>query len=172
LSGNGENITSIPRFEPFWFDVDPEAFIFTHYPDSDKWQLLGREKITFNQFIKMPYLGCEFFKAGFDVDQTFRMALSQKNEGFVMVYNQQHPLNVIKAPVARSVKRYSRLDFVIRSGFAESIVLWDDMKPNFFTNDRNTFSLEWIPTGKIIRVSVKYKDSETYKRLLEYNIKP
>jgi hypothetical protein len=172
LTGSGGNITSIPRFESFWFDVDPRAFIFTHYPDSNKWQSLGSASVTYNNFLKLPCLGGEFFKAGFDAGQVFPMAVSMKNDGFVLVYNQQHPLHVVKAPVSRSVKRGSRVNFIIRSGFAESIVLWDDRRANFFANDRNTFSLDWVPTGSTIRVSVKNKDSGTYKRLLEYEVKP
>lgn len=172
LTGSGENITSISRFEPFWFDVDPKAFIFTHYPDSGKWQMLAKTPVTYSNFLKFPCLGGEFFKAGFDAGQVFPLAISMKNDGFVMVYGQQHPLRVVKAPVSRSVKRGSKVNFIISSGFAESIVLWDDRRSNFFACDRNTFSLDWVPTGSTIRVSVKNKDSGTYKRLLEYEVKP
>lgn len=48
----------------FYFDVDPEIFILTHFPENPKWQLTNqkRDSSFFNQ---LPYLSSMFFIDGF-----------------------------------------------------------------------------------------------------------
>jgi transglutaminase/protease-like cytokinesis protein 3 len=171
FQSNGDSINYVPRFEPFWFDVKPEAFIFTHFPDSGRWQLLGRDMISYERFLTLPFLSSEFFKAQFDSYSVFQSAVRHNETGFVKVFNQQHPVKVTKAPLTKYLTRNNKVSFIVVSDFAESVALKEDGKWYFFLKELNTFSLDYEPRGKSVIITVLDKDGNTYKRLLEYETK-
>jgi hypothetical protein len=168
----GDSIFSVQRFDPFWFDVDPKAFIFTHFPDSGRWQLLGKDTISLDKFLTLPYLAREFFKAQFDINSVFQRAVSYNETDFVLVYNQMNPIKVQSAPVNKYLKKHKRVSFIIISDYADSIVLMDDRERHDFKKVLNVFSLDCEPDGNSVWVTVKDKNADTYKRLLEYETKP
>jgi transglutaminase/protease-like cytokinesis protein 3 len=168
----GDSVISVPRFEPFWFDVDPEAFIFTHFPDSDKWQLLGKDMISYDRFLTLPFLSHEFFKAQFNCNSVFLSAVKHHETDFVQVYHQMNPIKVRSAPVNKYLTKHKRVSIIIESDYAESIVLMDDRERHDFKKVNNVFSLDCAPGGHSVWVTVKDKNADTYKRLLEYETKP
>jgi hypothetical protein len=168
----GDSVISVPRFEPFWFDVDPKAFIFTHFPDSGKWQLLGKDLVSYQSFLSLPFLSSEFFKAKFNCNAVFQSAVLQKQTGFVKVFDQQHPVKVSKGPFTEYLARNKMVSFIVESDFAKSVALKEDSKWYFFRKANNVFSMDHVPTGKSVIITVLDKDCVTYKRLLEYETIP
>ncbi|KAK3099611.1 hypothetical protein FSP39_007024 [Pinctada imbricata] len=49
------------RFREFYFLTDPEIFIYDHFPDDEKWQLLAR-KVSYAEARKMAALRADFFR--------------------------------------------------------------------------------------------------------------
>jgi hypothetical protein len=168
----GNNEKQVQHFEPYWFNVNPKAFIFTHFPNSEQWQLLDHETISYDVFKVLPYLPGMFFKIGFNCDEVFRSAVFHNDTNFVRVYAQMNPVKAWNAPVTCFLTRYKSVNFTIQSDSAESIVLWEDKESYFFKKAFNVFSLDWEPWGQSIRISVKYRNSESWVKLLEYKTKP
>ncbi|XP_052077218.1 uncharacterized protein LOC127715238 isoform X2 [Mytilus californianus] len=49
------------RFREFYFLADPEIFVFDHFPDDDKWQLLART-VTYDEAKDLPAIRSDFFQ--------------------------------------------------------------------------------------------------------------
>jgi len=59
------NINTFQKtYSDFYFGTNPEFFIYSHFPEDTKWQLLSN-KITYSQFSSMASLIDSFFKYGF-----------------------------------------------------------------------------------------------------------
>ncbi|KAA1241006.1 transglutaminase domain-containing protein [Aquimarina sp. RZ0] len=62
------DVTWAKQFEgaitDFYFDIDPERNILTHYPNDSKWQLL-KNPISISDFNKLPYIHSFYFQTGF-----------------------------------------------------------------------------------------------------------
>ena len=58
-SGYGMNVNgkmvSVDEFDPYWFDLNPKEFIYTHFPEDPKWQLL-QDTLTMEKFKALPYI--------------------------------------------------------------------------------------------------------------------
>lgn len=51
------------RFDDFYFLTDPEEFIYTHFPDEERWQLL-EAPISLEEFEKRVFKTSAFFTMG------------------------------------------------------------------------------------------------------------
>lgn len=63
---DGRKKRFVREFEPHYFLPDPAAFIFDHYPDDPRWQLL-KNPISKQQFAKLAYLRPAFFKSALEL---------------------------------------------------------------------------------------------------------
>jgi hypothetical protein len=173
-SGFGTNkngkLISTSRFDPFWFDVNPKAFIFSHFPEDNKWQLMGNS-ITLTSYEKLPYLNESIFKLGCNPNEVFANAFSENIKEFVEAYPMDFPIKVIKLPYSRNLNTESELIFEIESEYAEEIVLIDGDIWYNFEKKNNTFTLTHKPLGKEIRISVKINwFDKDYYPILEYKL--
>mgnify|MGYP000942254784 CR=1 FL=1 len=57
-----------PRFNDFWFSTPPEQFVFTHLPETERWQLLSAPW-TAARFDRTPRLTGHFFAYGLKLTQ-------------------------------------------------------------------------------------------------------
>ncbi len=53
----------VKEFSDFFFLADPGLFIFNHFPNDPKWQLLSK-KVGKKEFASLPYLHSSFYKYG------------------------------------------------------------------------------------------------------------
>lgn len=51
------------RFDDFYFLTDPEEFIYTHFPDEERWQLLDAP-VSLEEFEKRVFKTSAFFNMG------------------------------------------------------------------------------------------------------------
>ncbi|XP_028294577.1 uncharacterized protein ky [Gouania willdenowi] len=58
-----ENESFVKRFDDFYFLTDPEEFIYTHFPDEEKWQLLNTP-ISIEEFQQRVFKTSAFFTMG------------------------------------------------------------------------------------------------------------
>lgn len=69
-SSGGSSQTCCPRvsplpqrFDDFYFLTDPEEFIYTHFPDEERWQLLDAP-VSLEEFEKRVFKTSAFFALG------------------------------------------------------------------------------------------------------------
>ncbi|XP_028816720.1 kyphoscoliosis peptidase-like [Denticeps clupeoides] len=84
-----DNQTFIKRFDNFYFLVDPENFINSHYPDEPEWQLL-EQPITQEEFEKTVLRTSEFYRLGLTLlhPQHF-LLVTEKGEGTISMGSSQ-----------------------------------------------------------------------------------
>lgn len=95
-AGHGDITESrfIRRFENYWFLTPPDQFIYTHFPEDPKWQLL-QSPISKSEFENLPYLRAAFFKYGLElkdilenvirVDSDLSLSINSPEESFISV---------------------------------------------------------------------------------------
>ena len=64
-AGHVTNKEFIKSYNEFYFFVNPELLIKTHFPEDDKWQLTNK-KYTLDEFLKWPQVKSNFYQYGFD----------------------------------------------------------------------------------------------------------
>lgn len=152
-SSDGKLVT-VKEFEPFWFDVHPKAFIFTHLPADPFWQL-AEKPVSMELFVSFPYLSEDFFKLGFNAENVYRDAISGKVRDFVEVFSQQVPCTSIQLPYAYYLEKGRKTKFIIASEEAAEIALIDGNHWHKFSRDGNRFTLYHAPTGKQVVICAK-----------------
>jgi len=157
-AGYGETVDgkmkAIARFDPYWFDVDPKAFIFCHLPADSKWQL-NSEIVTKQQFQAMPWLRDDFFKLGFDPQPIFAAAIAGDTTSYVQTYQLTYPLKVSKAPYTRVIAGGQDISYIIESDYAEKIALVDGDDWTFFEKNGNRFTLKHAAEADSVSIVMK-----------------
>ena len=166
---NGKLVTTF-KFDPFWFDVNPKAFIFSHLPQQQQWQIT--EKIlTLQDYEKLPYIDESFFKMGFNIEAVYNDAISGKVKAFVETLPTDYPIQFKEAPYTQTISGDKETKFVIESEYAEAIALIDDTSWHYFTKDNNTFVLSYKPTSSKIKISVRINVSDTkFSSVAKYKV--
>ncbi len=62
----GEDKKYHRRFSPYYFLAPPEEFIYAHFPEDEKWQLLPHP-ISKDEFVQLVYLRPKFFSLGMHI---------------------------------------------------------------------------------------------------------
>lgn len=68
-SGYIDGLYFRPHYSLGYYMIDPEKFLYTHFPDDPQWQLVAGPK-EFWEFSEMPYLTDRFFALGLDLVTT------------------------------------------------------------------------------------------------------
>jgi transglutaminase-like putative cysteine protease len=150
-SGSGTNkggkLVSTKKFDPFWFDVNPHAFVFTHFPEKPSWQLTGK-LVSQIQFERMPWLSNEFFSLGFNADSVYHDAVDLKKTMFVEAFGSAFPIDCSKIPYGKNLTVGEEITFEIKSDYADQIALIDGKTWYYFEKNNNVFTLKHKPMGK------------------------
>jgi hypothetical protein len=173
-SGYGTNkngkLVSTLEFNPYWFDVNPKAFIFAHLPEEAKWQLIDDNTLTLAQYERLPYIHGYFFKLGFDPDKVYEAAFSGSVDDFVETFPADYPINASQLPYSKKLNR-EETKFEIQSAYAEQIALIDDKSWHYFKKDGDSFTISHKPTGKDLKVCVKINwFDQNFHTLVRYNV--
>lgn len=150
---NGK-LVSTTEFNPYWFNVTPEAFIFTHLPEQSKWQLMA-DSLTLAQYEKLSYLDETFFKLGFNSADVYNDAVSGKVKEFIETFPIDLPVTASQLPYSENLGRGIEITFRVQSDYAEEIVLIDDKTWHYFKKENNTFTLSHKPLGKLLKIGVR-----------------
>lgn len=164
---DGGKLKATSKFDPYWFNVDPHAFIFNHLPEDNQWQLT-KETITLRQYEKLQRLDDTFFKLGFDAKQVFDDAMSGNVEKFAETYSTPLPVKGVKIPYTFKLKDTST--FVLEAENTEQMILLDGKNWLTFQKEGDTFSLTYAPKHKKVMILMKHKKSDKeYATIIRYH---
>jgi hypothetical protein len=174
-SGYADNLNgklvSKERFDSFWFDVNPNAYIFSHFPEEQKWQLTNNP-ITLSQFEAMPFLNTAFFKLGYNAEQIYNDAVTGKVKEFLETFETNFPLNASLLPYTLNLPKNEIIKFEIHSDYAEQMAVIDGVAWHQFTKTNNVFTLNYMPKGNTLSIAQKVNDyDKEYSLILKYKIK-
>jgi hypothetical protein len=168
--GKGVNgrLVTVKRFNDFWFDVDPDAFIFSHLPEDSKWQF-NDGRITRQQFEKLPYPEDGYFEMGFDGGKCFREVLNGSFTEFPMAYGVDMLIHVNSMPNQKRLVSGKTYNISIKSVKACDIVIFNNKQLTHLTKNGNEFTTIIQPHHGKLSVDVKtVPSSRNYSTMLEY----
>jgi len=93
---NGRLVTE-SEFNDYWFNVNPNEFIFSHLPEDDSWQL-NSPKISKYQFENMPYVSSVWFRMGFNGSDCLPAVLDGTIDVLPEAYGTDCDIKVISMP--------------------------------------------------------------------------
>jgi hypothetical protein len=165
-----EGLKSTMRFDPYWFCVSPEAFIFSHLPENNDWQLIS-QTVTLKQYEDLPFIHDSFFKMGFDSRTIFQKAISGYPKEFVETFPLDYPIRGIELPIDKKIERGKEYTFAIESDYLENVVIIDEGKWIDLKREGNVFKIEYIPKGDKLQISVKVNwYDKTFSTIMVYDI--
>lgn len=75
----GDNGEYVRRFEEHYFLTEPQEFIFTHFPENPKWQLV-QNPISKSNFLSLAYLKPSFFRYNLKIESHPECVISTDGE--------------------------------------------------------------------------------------------
>jgi hypothetical protein len=147
-------LKSTMRFDPYWFCVPPEAFIFSHLPEDNQWQLTSRT-ITLEQYENLAFLHVSFFQLGFNPEDIFVKAVSGETKEFAQTFPFEYPINGHELPIVKKLKRGREYTFSIESEYLERAAIIDGGQWVELKREGNVFKIKYAPKGGKLKVSAK-----------------
>ena len=155
----------------FWFDPLTNIFIFTHFPEVEKWQFLDNP-VSRNEFLNIPPLQPKFINWGFDADKLFSYYITDKNKGFLDFYSVNIDWKIIKMPVTAELKKGTTYEFIFEMTDYETVaVIVNDKDWTFAEKTGNHFNISLTPDKKgTALVAVKQKNGQ-FSVIFKYLVK-
>jgi hypothetical protein len=167
---NGKLVTR-KRFNGFWFDTDPEAFIFSHLPEDSKWQL-NTHTLTKKEFENFPFVEDGYFEMGFDGKTCFQNAINGSLTEFPTAYGVDVLIHVVSLPYQKKITRNKDLKIKVTAIKACDIIIFNNNAATHLTKSGNDFSAIIHPHSGKLTLDVKTDPgSSMYSTMLEYIVK-
>lgn len=167
------NLISQADFDDYWFDTDSYEFIFSHYPDEKKYQLL-EPQISLTEFANLADIGDGYFKLGFNAKETFLESMNDHSLEYPDAYGFDTYVKIKEAPRYRYLTVSQSYAFELYVPRAYSVALIDAKNEfTYFTPNKGKFTLDYIPKniGKL-KLSIQYEDhGESFWAVLAYEVK-
>ncbi|HSJ09010.1 MAG TPA: transglutaminase domain-containing protein [Longimicrobiales bacterium] len=102
----------VPAFTWWYFDVQPELLILSHYPEDRRWQRLGKA-LTRREFEQMATIPQPLRALGFSADALRRSATDRRHGPYPVANAADSALRVIRAPLHSVLSTVETYDFEI-----------------------------------------------------------
>ena len=171
--GNNENgkLVSYSKFNDYWFDTNPNEFIFSHFPEDLEWQF-NKPIITLNQFTELPKVDKSFFKLGFNADYTLSNSLNKNLTNIVESYPVDYPVKIIIMPYTKTISSDQVNEFRMKSEYADDIAAINNDEWHHFKREGDEFSLSLKPQPGELQISVNFNTHDNnYSTCLKYEVK-
>ena len=159
------------RFNGFWFDTEPDAFIFSHLPEDSRWQL-NTTVITKKQFENLPFVEDGYFEMGFDGETCLQRVFNGGLKEFPSAFGIDLLIHVISLPYQKEFIRNIPFRIKINSVKACDIVIFNNKQITHLNKNGNEFSAIIQPQPGTLSVDVKTNPaSHNYSTMLLYVVK-
>ncbi|MFT4600231.1 MAG: hypothetical protein ACI857_000405 [Arenicella sp.] len=122
------------EFTEKWFDVDPYAAIFTHYPENSKDSKIPNV-FSLKDYYNIKFDGMAIFELGFDPKEMYDICVKNNNHDAPTCWVQDYYIDIRKAPNQLVLKKGEDYDFVFYIPEIEELAFsvgseWDKVKSN------------------------------------------
>ena len=158
-----------------YFQVDPYKFIFTHFPNDKKFQLLDNP-IDYNTFASLPPMPIECLYLNLNAKDIFFKSLKKEIKSFPLFYSieKEQALQLIKFPMQEVLNPATTYRFEVKNP--------NNIKFSIFVNGKcfddylwqksgNTYWIDIMSEGgDELSISTKYKGENSYSTLVSYQV--
>jgi transglutaminase/protease-like cytokinesis protein 3 len=155
-----KGLKSTMQFDPYWFCVQPDAFIFSHLPENNSWQFVS-QVLNPKQYEDLPSLKESFFRLGFDSRKALQQSLSGETKEFVETFDLAYPVDIVESPITKKLERGKEYTFSIESEYLENIMLVDDGNQVELKKEGNSYQMKYTPRGEKLQIAVKVNSFDT-----------
>jgi transglutaminase-like putative cysteine protease len=166
----GGKLKSVKEFDAFWFDTDPYAFVFSHYPEDGQTQLTL--PLTKEQYERLPQVSKGYFQLGFNAKSLYEDCLSGEAPALPNAYSFEGDIRMVEAPHNRDLKVGTtyQFEFEVLDGKGVALI-YGNNKWDHFIQHGSRFSLEFTPQRQgEIEVLSQLPGQSNYWTLLEYRV--
>lgn len=137
-------LKSTKSFKPHWFDVDPQAFVLSHFPDDSQWQLLDAP-LTKAELERMPQVEMELFNIGVRPSDVLRGLRAKPMIVPPTTYSHRLPIQYFKGPINKFVKVGEPIEFsfACTSCTAAAVIQGDTW--SHFKQSNGRWQLRFVP---------------------------
>lgn len=171
--GYGTNVNgklkSSKRFKPFWFDVDPNAFIFRHLPEDPKWQLVERP-INKSTYEKMASADDGVFDFGFDNASLFQACRTGEIKKLPVIYSNEMAVKAIRASMHGTLFDGETYDFVFDCPKCKSMYFMNNDARTILKKDGSQFSTQIVPTEGKLELYSNDGKSNLFLGVVKYDV--
>ncbi|MEI6408843.1 MAG: transglutaminase domain-containing protein [Bacteroidota bacterium] len=177
--GQGSSVTSNgllnskKDFDPFWFDVNPYAAIFSHLPEDSTFALI-HPVVDLPKFEKMPDISTKYFEMGFDAADAYRNFGKNNNLKLPECYDFEASLKFVTAPQYAQLSLGKTYTFECVNPKAIKMAVMDAKKKwTYFEPNNGVYKFEYKPvTVGDLRILAWFPNkNNTYSTLLLYQAK-
>ena len=161
--------TSYEKFDEQWFCPEPAAFIATHFPLDENWQLLEKP-LSSQEFVKLPAVNPSFFGNNANADLILNQ-LKRSAEPIVEFFP-QYDCELIEAPIFNKLEVEKEYKFVIQTDSALEVQLHELERNRWldFREDKGIYSLKYTAgSAGATGICITYPAERLY--VLLYNSK-
>ncbi|MEA1987435.1 MAG: transglutaminase domain-containing protein [Candidatus Marinimicrobia bacterium] len=102
------------KYSTNYLFLEPEKFIYTHFPEDSKWQLL-KKSINFKKFKTLPFLGNGFFSNGLEIGDKYSLITNTK-KSYKMIFKSSKDIQVSAVLSDNNGKKYPDNAIIQRDG--------------------------------------------------------
>jgi hypothetical protein len=153
----------------FYFLADPEKLIWSHLPNTSRWQLLPRP-LSDDEFRRQPMLPRDFFDLGFTASSLRDAAAAPGFTGFVGAFPLAgRTVTVVDAPLARDLTAGTEYGVTVDAPGADSVMIVSGRRWTKLPRDGQRFTGRFTPAaGDTPVVLVRYNTEPQAHVVLQY----
>jgi hypothetical protein len=163
-------LVSVKEFDDFWFDTDPDAFVFTHLPEDPRWQCTSLS-LSKRDFEVLPYASSSYFSLGFDASQCLLQASREHTFAFPESYSSDVAITAESLPYHAKLIASHPISIRLFSKDAESIAVVNNGEWNYLKEEEDRFCGIIYPEPGELTIHVRNEQMRiSYNTLLKYTV--
>ena len=163
-------LVSVKEFDDFWFDTDPNAFVFTHFPEDPHWQCTSIQ-LSKRNFEDLPHASSDYFSLGFDASKCLLQACRERSFAFPDSYDSDVKISAESLPFQAKLSAHQPISLRLSSEDAESIAVVNNGDWIYLERDEDVFSGIVSPRPGNMSINVRPKEGPgSYHTILSYTV--
>lgn len=156
-----------------WFQTDPHWFIFTHYPDRKRDQML-KKPVKWEQFLNLPPLCPSLGSYGWNGEEVLNNILNGNIQSLPYIFEENSAsFDLLGIPMDGTLKPGQFYTFKIRKKTADEIALIHNgelVHESEWEQEGNEYTLRYMPVAEgSLKLSASTSDG-VFKSVLSYDV--
>lgn len=167
---NGKLVSEM-EFSDFWFDTDPDRFIFTHLPQNAQYQL-SSQKVSMSEYQRMPKISEAFFALGFDGSIFLEKVKLGQTPELPMAYHIDGCIQGLSLPPEKVVPANQPIRLKVNSEEAVEMAVINNGEWIYMQKSGEEFLAVVDPRPGDLSLQVKFDPGESsYHTVLRYEVR-
>ena len=168
-SGEVSGIATDGAYNDYWFNTNPEEFIFSHLPNNPTWQLLD-DTVDIERFESWPGNVDSLFQMGITVQEFRDYYNSNEYEGLLNTYFWGiAPIIRAVIPLTPTLKPGEAYDFYILAPHFYGLAFINNGEWVFINKEDDSYTKNYRPRAGDLALVVKY-NANNYRYIAKYKV--